>query len=176
MDQDVELSWSHKIVDIRERRTFKRVADAAECGLISQIFGDAVCTSLTAKYAITPLAPGRYRVAGTADARIELICGVTLDPLEQHILEPFDIEFRTGRRRDTALELNIDALGDDEPEAVDHGDIRIGRFVCEIVASAIDPFPRSDAAALEQSEAADDKPGTNPFAALSQLKADPSSD
>lgn len=176
MDQLDELDWAHKIVDIRDRRSFKRVADAAECALVTKIFGDAACKSLTSAYTIKPLAPGRYRVSGQVDARLELVCGVTLDPMEQQVSEDFDIEFRTDGRRETVSELEIDALGDDEPELVEHGEIRIGRFVCEIVASAIDPFPRSEEATLDQAEAVDDAGTANPFAILSQLKDGSTSD
>ena len=86
--------------------------------------------------------------------------------------EAFDVEFRSGARRDAALDPDFDALGDDDPEPIEHGEIRIGRFICEVVASAIDLFPRADDAALDQSEAADTGSPANPFAVLAQLKDD----
>lgn len=176
MEQSEDLGWAHKIGDIRERRSFKREADAAECALITKIFGDAECQSLAASYTIKPLSPGRYRVSGQVDARLGLVCGVTLDPMEQHVSEAFDLEFRVDGRRETVLELEIDALGDDEPELIAHGEIQIGRFLCEIVASAIDPFPRSDQATLDQTEAQADAAAAHPFAILSQLKDGSTSD
>ena len=173
MDQMDELDWAHKVVQIRERRTFQRRADAHACDVISHIFGDAQCLAMAAKYTIRPLAPGRYRVSGSVRAEIEQICGVTLDPVKQIIDEAFDVEFRSGARRDTDLEPDFDALADDAPEPVEQGEIRIGRFICEVVASAIDPFPRAADAVLEQVEAGDATPAANPFAALAQLKNDP---
>ena len=172
MDQDDALDWAHEIVDIRDRRTFRRRADDAECDRVSRLFGDAQCQALTANYSIWPLSPGRCRVFGVVEARVEQICGVTLDPIEQTIEEDFDVEFRSGVRRNADMEPNFDALGDDEPEPIEHGAMRVGRFICEIVASAIDPFPRADDAILEQHEAGDALVQANPFAVLGQLKND----
>ncbi len=172
MDQEEALDWVHKIVDIRERRTFERCADDVECVRVSRLFGDAQCQALTATYSIWPLAPGRYRVFGAVAARVEQICGVTLDPIEQIINEEFDVEFRSGARRNAAMEPDFDALGDDEPEPIERGAMQVGRFICEIVASAIDAFPRADDAILEQNEAGDEIITANPFGVLAQLKND----
>ncbi len=172
MDQDDAIDWTHKIVDLRDRRDFRRQADTAECARLSDVFGEAECRSLAANYTIVPFAPGRCRVSGSITARLELICGVTLDPIEQRIEEEFDIEFRSDARRSNDLELDFDAFGDDDPEPIEHGLIRVGRLICEIVASAIDPFPRADDAELEQTEVEAARSTNNPFAVLSQLKPD----
>ncbi|MFY0613879.1 MAG: DUF177 domain-containing protein [Hyphomicrobiaceae bacterium] len=174
MDQIEELSWSHKIAGLQDRRTFKKSANVAERELISRIFGDAKCLTLAAMYTIDPQAPGKYRVFGEVTARLEQICGVTLEPIEQTVDEAFDVEFRAGARRDFNKDADFDALGDDDPEPIEHGEIQIGRFVCEVVASAIDPFPRADDAALDQFEsvAPDSESNPNPFAALARLKDD----
>jgi len=170
MEQEDELNWTHKVVGLQASRTFKKRADVAERDLISNIFGDAQCVALQARYTIDPRAPGKYRVSGAVEAQIEQICGVTLEPVVQAIDEPFDVEFRSGVRRNTDRDPNFDALGDDDPEPIEHGEIHIGRFICEVVASAIDPFPRADDAALEQSEAAGAEAKSNPFAVLAQMK------
>ena len=140
MDQQDELDWTHKIVGLRERRTFEKRTDVAERELISRIFGDAQCLALQARYTVDPLAPGKYRVFGAVEAHLERICGVTLEPIVQAIDEAFNVEFRSGARRDTDMAPDFDALGDDDPEPIEHGEIRIGRYICEVVASAIDRF------------------------------------
>ncbi len=174
MDQNEELGWSHKIAGLQDRRTFEKSANLAERELISRIFGDAKCLTLKAMYTIDPQGPGKYRVFGAVVAQLEQLCGVTLEPIEQTIDEAFDVDFRAGARRDLDRNPDFDALGDDDPEPIEHGEIQIGRFVCEVVASAIDPFLRADDAALDQFEsmAPDSGPNPNPFAALARLKDD----
>jgi uncharacterized metal-binding protein YceD (DUF177 family) len=170
MDDGAELEWSHKITDIRDRRSFKREASAVECELVSRIFNGVECLALSAAYDVIPLSPGRYRVRGRAVATVEQVCGVTLDPLEQEIEEVFDVEFRTGIRHGNDQLLDFDAMADDDPEPIEHGHIKIGRFICEVVASAIDPFPRAADAELDQAEAAGEAERLNPFAALAKLR------
>ena len=170
MQQDDAIDWTHKSADLRDRRSFQRQADKDECARLSRLFGEADCLSLAANYTIVPLAPGRYRVFGSVTAGLGLVCGVTLDPIEQQVEEEFDLEFRSDLRRSGEPELDFDALGEDDPEPIEHGLLRVGRLICEIVASAIDPFPRADDAELEQTEVGAAASGNNPFAVLSQLK------
>jgi uncharacterized metal-binding protein YceD (DUF177 family) len=175
MNDDAELGWHHKITDIRDRRSFTRDASEAECAMVSQIFNGVECLALSAAYEVVPLSPGRYRVRGEARATIEQVCGVSLDPLQQQIDEDFDIEFRAGARRgnDHGVDfdaIDFDAMAEDDPEPIEHGEIRIGRFICEVVASAIDPSPRAEDAELDKAEAAGETGRTNPFAALAKLK------
>jgi uncharacterized metal-binding protein YceD (DUF177 family) len=165
-----ELDWSHTVSGIRDRKVVKRRASSDDCAIVSGVFGDTECLALEVSYTIDPLAPGRYRVSGRATAKVRQICGVTLDPVKQTIDETFDVEFRSGARRAADLAPDFDALEGDDPEPIEHGEIKIGRFVCEIVASAIDPFPRADDAELDHIEATEAKGESNPFAILSQLK------
>lgn len=173
MDDAAVLEWSHKTVDLGAERRFERQADAAECARLSDLFGNETqCRALTAAYTIVPRAPDTYRVFGEIHARIVQICGVTLDPIEQVIDEAFDVEFRRNARPVADMAPDFDALGDDDPEPIEHGLIQVGRLVGEIVASAIDPFPRADDATLDQHEAGATQADTNPFAALAGLKGD----
>jgi uncharacterized metal-binding protein YceD (DUF177 family) len=165
-----ELDWSHNVSGIRDRKLVKRRASKDDCAIVSGVFGDAECLALESSYAIDPLAPGRYRVSGQAKADVRQICGVTLDPVDQVIDETFDVEFRSGARRAADMAPDFDAMEGDEPEPIEQGEIKIGRFICEVIASAIDPFPRADNAELNQVEATETKGESNPFAILGQLK------
>ena len=165
-----QLDWTPKVTDIRDPRSFSRTASQEECATITELFGDVECRALRTRYELRPLAPGRYRMSGDVQARIGLICGVTLEPIEQLIDQHFDVEFRRGARRDMELEPDFNALDDDEPEPIVQGLIEAGRFICEVVASEIDPFPRADNVELERSEAGDQQAPRNPFAVLQHLK------
>lgn len=170
MENPVELDWRHKVVDLRDTKRVRRTASEAECAVLSEIFGDAMCRALKTRYEIKPLAPGHYRMTGHVQAEIEQVCGVTLDPVQQFIDEEFDVEFRRGALRDMDLKPDFDVLDADEPEPIEHGQINAGRFICEVVASVIDPFPRAADAELDRSEAGDAGERPNPFAVLQQLK------
>ena len=170
MREVLDLAWAHKVSDIRDRTVKRRRASDAELAQISQILGDVVCRSFETKYEIVPCAPGHYRVAGRVMARVEQTCGVTLDPFEASIDEAFDVEFRAGARRVMEHEPDFDALGDDDPEPIEQGYIQIGRFVCEILGSVIDPFPRGEDASLDVAEAGGGEGASNPFAVLEQFK------
>ena len=111
MQQDDAIDWTHKSADLRDRRSFQRQADQDECARLSRLFGEADCLSLAASYTIVPLAPGRYRVFGSVTARLGLVCGVTLDPIEQRIAEEFDLEFRPDFQRPGANGPEFDACG-----------------------------------------------------------------
>lgn len=167
-----ELAWNHKVTDLRDKREFRRKASDAERRIVSRIFNEVECLALAASYEILPISPGHYRVRGHALASIEQVCGVTLDPLEQQIQEAFDVEFRTGLWRGKDQDLDFDATADDDPEPIEHGEIRMGRYICELVASAIDPFPRAPEAELDQTEVGGGVERGNPFAALAKLKGD----
>ena len=181
MDEQITLEWNHRVSEIRETKTVRRTASDAECAIVSEIFGNAICRALEATYEIRPVSQGRYRMVGDVLARVEQTCGVTLDPVEQLIDERFDVEFRSDARRLAGQEADFDALAGDDPEPIEHNEIRAGRFICEVVASAIDPFPRAADAELEHVTAGDatgdatgDAAGpANPFAVLGQLKSPP---
>lgn len=173
MDDEEALEWNHKTVDLRRQHRFERQADAAECRRLSELFGNETqCRALAADYTIVPRTPDNYRVFGEIRALIVQVCGVTLDPIEQAIDEPFDVEFRRGTRPVADMEPDFDALGDDDPEPIEHGLIKVGRLACEIVASAIDPFPRAEDATLDQHEVGAEEADAHPFAALARLKGD----
>ncbi|SRR6056297_2058744 len=169
------LNWIHRVQDIGDERAFERTATAQECEALSRAFGDAKCRSLSAAYAVRAIGPGRYRVSGTIMARLELVCGVTLDPVDQIIDEPFTVEFCKDASPAEQLSSEFDALDEDDPEPLRHGAIAIGRYIAEQIASLIDPFPRSADAELERSEAGGGdvkEEKENPFAILERLKRD----
>jgi len=166
------LSWSHSVNDIGAKSRQNRTADVAECETVSQLLGDNICEALRAVYVIKTLSSGRYRVTGELSALIKQTCGVTLDPVHQHIEEAFDVEFRSDFRPTTSSEIDVDAFSEDDPEPIESGEIRVGRFFCELVVSALDPFPRAPDAALDQSESGGADAAHNPFAALAHLKGE----
>ncbi|MEO1693892.1 MAG: DUF177 domain-containing protein [Pseudomonadota bacterium] len=120
-------------------------------------------------------------MTGHITARLTLTCGVTLDPVTQVIAEEVDVAWHRNRAAARDLrseatvpedEIGYHALAEDDPEPIVNGIIDVGRYVAERIASAVDPFPRADGAALDVSEAAgsDEPEEPSPFAVLKSLQ------
>lgn len=165
------LDWTHDLSDLGQTRKFQRAAVSTELDAVTHLLQDSTCEAFEAAYKLKPLSPGRYRATGELKAVVQQICGVTLDPIHQTINEPFDVEFQSNYRPASQMEIDIDAFSDDDPEPIENGQIRIGRLLCEILISSLDPFPRAADVELERSEAGASDASDNPFAALEQLKS-----
>ena len=63
-------------------------------------------------------------------------------------------------------------MPDDPPVAIVGGKIDLGAFAAEVLASAINPYPRKAGVAFDWRDAKDaaDGPATGPFAKLAELK------
>lgn len=165
------LDWSHRVSELRERRSFTQEADEGERAAITDLLGNAECLRLSASYTIAPKRDGRFEVQGRIAARLGQTCGVTLEPIEQLIDEPFEVVFSMDGPTESEFDAAFDPLGDDPPEPIVNNRLEVGRIVAEIVASAADPFPRATDAVLEVSEAGgeEEATGDSPFAALDRL-------
>ncbi|HUS98584.1 MAG TPA: hypothetical protein VMX97_17805, partial [Hyphomicrobiaceae bacterium] len=75
-------------------------------------------------------------------------------------------------------EVEVEAVGEDDPEPYTDGRLDIGKVVYEVLVSAIAPFARKPGAELEQEDTDGAQVATgpisnNPFAVLSRLKRPP---
>lgn len=140
--------------------------------LLSARFGVSSLASFSCRYSIEPLPLQRYRLTGVLSADMTQECVATLEPINSHIEEAFSVEFWPQAQIEPgAPELEPD-LDDDPPEAIVDGRIDVGAFAAEILASAIDPYPRKAAAEFRWQEAGNtggDTP-SGPFAQLAKLK------
>ncbi len=133
---------------------------------------------------LCPLSRKRVSAKGVLEARLQQACVITLEPITTQLKEEIDTQFWCDREaledytesKGDASELILNPLGNDGPEAVEDGKIDLGRFIFEIVSSAIDPYPRKpDAEFKWQEEGAtknltEETAKTNPFAVLNALK------
>lgn len=169
------FDWVHLVTDIAESgRRVERSATAAECAAVASELGLAACRRVDVRYQLRPLPGGRYRLEGRLGAEVEQACVVTLEPMPQIIDEALDVTFSPGAeiREDTSSEREILSEPDIEPLA--DGRIEAGRVVFELLASAIDPYPRRDGAEFAWSDPVVETPGAkSPFAALAKLKEKP---
>lgn len=129
------------------------------------------CDRLTVTYRVKPIGRDRFKASGRIDADLVHPCIVTLEPVPESIREEFSVEFWPAEEVGEDLpegEITLDA---DQPERMEHGEIALGRLVYELIAVAMDPFPRSPGADAAEAELLHDQPKPDsPFAALKKLK------
>lgn len=166
-----ELEWSHRISEIPEAGlAAERYATPETRSDIAADLDLVACDRLDARYDVKPLKHGRYLLEGKLVADVTQTCVVTLEPVEDHIIEPFEVEFRPGPAESV---VEFDAFEAREIESLENGTIPVGRIVYEHLASAINPYPRKDGVAFEQpaSEGSEEEAPGSPFAVLKQLKS-----
>ncbi|MBK5656488.1 MULTISPECIES: DUF177 domain-containing protein [Bradyrhizobium] len=168
-------------------RVLINVAQIPETGLHREIVADETARKLMAEVAelrevisahaefdVQPKRDGSYHVTGQVQARIGQTCVVTLDPIENEIIEPIDVVFAPPEQIPEMSDLVDDAEeGDEEtpdpPEPITGGFIDIGRLATDALFLGIDPYPRKADAVFEQQVEAPD-PENHPFAALKALQ------
>ncbi len=151
-------------------------ADPAARASMAEVAGLREVMSASASLDVTPERGGRVRVTGHVRARIGQTCVVTLDPIENEIDEPVDLEFAPPEQIPQLSDLVDDAAESDTeipdpPEPIVNGVIDLGRLATDAIFLAVDPYPRRPDAVFEPLvEAAD--PEDHPFAALKALQVE----
>ncbi|MGI9386882.1 MAG: YceD family protein [Methyloligellaceae bacterium] len=133
---------------------------------------------------VVPVSEDMFRVHGTLTASVTQNCVVSLDPVISKVLEPIDVEFRpktvpgSHNAAQFPNEQDEDPLDQKDIEDYEAGALELGALVSEILASAINPYPRkpgvdfawtSDSAADPINKIASEE---SPFARLSSIKND----
>jgi uncharacterized metal-binding protein YceD (DUF177 family) len=167
-----ELSWDHLIEDIPPAGlSVERVADAEERERLSAVLDLVGLPELRARYHITPLSFGRYKLAGELAAVVDQTCVVTLEPVRSEVAETYAATWWPAEAMPEPAKGQVALDAEPDPEAIVDGRIDVGRIVFESLAAAIDPFPRLPGAQfggpLSTPEA--QKP-ESPFAVLASLK------
>jgi len=168
-----ELSWNHLVEDIAATGvTVERTADAEERLAVAAALDLLELARLEARYQITPLSLGRYKLTGELEAVLAQTCVVTLEPVRGEIAETYAATYWPPEAMPEPAKGQVALNGEPDPEVIVGGSIDVGRIVFESLAAAIDPFPRQPGAVFEGplSTPAGDKP-ESPFAVLANLKA-----
>jgi uncharacterized metal-binding protein YceD (DUF177 family) len=163
-----EFSRPEKIDTIGERaRDVTVEADAEERRRLAGRFGLVSIDRLTARFAVRRDAAG-IAVDGRVEAQVVQSCSVTGDPIPARVDEPVRLLFVEPLADGEEIELSGEAIDTVELEG---GAIDLGEAAAETMALALDPFPRSPAAAAVLAEAgvlSEDEAG--PFSGLAALK------
>ena len=122
---------------------------------------------------------GRFRIVGSRDrvvvtgrvrAKIEQLCGVTLEPFPTEVDEEVEVAFaapdpRAAKAPPDEVELSMEH---DPPDELTGDSIDLGAITAEFLALGLDPFPRKPGIAFEPP--ADSSAEDGPFAGLAALR------
>lgn len=149
----------------------------ADRSRLATFLGVSSLDRFSVHYRLAPLANDkRFLLSGTVKADLTQPCVVTLDPVAQGIEEEIWLECwpreQTLAEPEPDAEVEIASLDADAPVPIVNGRVDIGALAAEILASAIDPYPRREGAEFgwrDPKAQADDEP-SGPFAKLAKLK------
>jgi uncharacterized metal-binding protein YceD (DUF177 family) len=146
-------------------------ANAAECAALAERFGLLSLDRLTASLGLVRRRSGLIEVHGRFEADLVQACVVTLEPVPAQLAAAFSVSFGVAPEAsgaDEGGEVVVSVEGEDPPEAIVEGRIDLGEVVAQQLAVAIDPYPRSPAAAAAGSAEPEGEAGRkpSPFAGL----------
>ena len=104
------------------------------------------------------------------EARVEQICGVTLEPFGNEVSSDFELRFTTREPEPPPPGEELGLADLDAPEYVPGPTLDLGALVVEELSLALDPFPRKPGVVFEPPQAESEP---SPFAALAALKREP---
>ena len=128
-------------------------ANADERAALARRFGLLELEDLSAKLILKKRGDGVVEVSGTYRARLAQPCVVTLEPVWATIEEDVRLYFSGGlrdaaRAADHAID-DLDAIDDEgAPEPIVNGVIDLGEAIAQLMALALDPYPRAPGAAM----------------------------
>lgn len=120
---------------------------------------------------------GGFRVTGRLTGRVVQQSVISFEPVTQDVAEPIDRVFLPGGEKDFAgpadAEIFVDLDGEDMPDHFEGNEADLTDLIVEILALAIDPYPRAPGESVDQLgiDAKDEE--FSPFAALKKLKDEP---
>jgi len=135
-------------------------ASGPECAALAARLGLLALHSFTAEMRLRPVTSGAIEVEGRITAGLEQACVVSLDPVPQEVVDAFRL--RILPEGETPSE---DPDAEDEVEC-ENGMAELGEVMAQLLALALDPYPRLEGAVLPD-HGGDDGPG-GPFAALAR--------
>jgi uncharacterized metal-binding protein YceD (DUF177 family) len=167
MAQDRPWSVPVRVEDVPETGlTVNLSADRNQRDKIARIAGVLGLPRLEADFVVTRRGRG-LRVAGEVSATVDQTCVVSLEPVENCVVESVDLVFEPAANDDSPSLALADA-DSEPPEPLHEGCVDLGAVATEFLLLGIDPYPRKPGAVFAPPAAAAVQDG--PFAALAMLK------
>jgi hypothetical protein len=153
----------------RAAASFSFEATGPELGHLAEYLEVARVMSFTAEVDVRPISAGKYSACGAFSASLIQTSVVNLEPVNSSVRESFAVEFWPAEAI-PAREGDVDVTEEDLPETLENGRIPIGGLLCELLAVAIDPYPRNEGEVFEWEAEREDQAKPGPFAELIRLK------
>lgn len=124
---------------------------------------------LSASFDVTRTGRNGLHIIGEVSSNVVQDCVVTLEPVEQTLVEPIDLTFVPASAQGattTEIETSLQS-GESDTEPLTGGMVDLGAIATEYFLLGIDPYPRKPGASFEAPGTAE--PAANPFAGLADL-------
>lgn len=129
------------------------------------------------EYRLEPISKNRFHLTGTISAELTQLCVVSLEPVFEQVEEAVSLECRPQDQLTEVTEddkgLASDELPEDPPVPIIDNKVDLGALAVEILASAINPYPRKKGSEFDWAdpkvEGNDNASG--PFGELAKLKS-----
>ncbi len=146
-------------------------ATPEECDRLARFLGTVAVRRLQADVALTRR--GR-QVRSDVHVRADVVqaCVVTLDDLDTTLDEEFTLIYDPDVRPGGEFDELLCVTDDDPPEPLVDETVDVGAAVCEMMALALDPWPRKPGAEVDRDLVAVQSRHASPFAVLRSLKGD----
>ncbi len=171
---ETHSNWTYKLArdDVPEDGLhLDLVADEAVRAALARTSGLRDVQRLAASFDVTRTGRGGLHVTGEVTAIVGQNCVVTLEPIEQNLVEPIDLTFVP--ETDTAsVSVAESSLAEGEAEAPDFltgGAVDLGAVATEYFLLGIDPYPRKPGAVFEATHDSG-APSGGAFSALATLR------
>jgi hypothetical protein len=170
--------WGRLVGWPAPRSPERRLALTANPAILADLSRDLdveTLQRLSAEIVVRPWLDG-MELEGRLDALVTRICGVTLEPFDVALDEPFKVRVvprGSPNAPRSEGEIVIDLEAEDPPDEAEEEGVDPSVYVLESLALALDPFPRKPGAVFEPPAA---ETSASPFAALSDLVKRPRPD
>ena len=151
-------------------------ATAQEREQLAGLFGIESLESFTFDYKLQPAGTDRAQLSGEIHAELTQACILTLEPVRETVDETVSLDCwpqnQIGRKDAAGPQADPQGLPADPPAPIVKGRINVGALAGEILASAINPYPRKDGAEFAWDDSRyEDGEASGPFAELAKLKS-----
>lgn len=167
--------WSHRLTRDQvpeEGLHVDLVADENTRAALAKIASLRELPRLAASFDVIRSGSDGLHVVGEITAIVGQECIVTLEFIENNIVEAIDLTFvpgGSGAPENTIAEASLTGEEMDPPEPLSGGAVDLGAIATEYFLLGIDPYPRKPGAVFEN-PGAGDTATDSPFAALTALK------
>ena len=151
--------------------TIEATADQRDA--IAELLGIVELTSFRVSFRLTSFGLRKFKLTGQLTADVVQNCVITLEPVKNRVAEEFDIEFwpqgDVDRLESGEGPDDTDVPLDGPEPLPETGLIDVGQVAYELLASALDPYPRKPGAEFSWQDGEsgdDDSEGNKPFANL----------